>query len=95
MRHLKKFNEDIFSDDEKLHSTHLDDESIEKFEVDKDRIKELIEDSFCEPELSGLLESYTNSVSGQLDLNGEISSKYQSNTDFGNYTYEIKIKRIG
>ncbi len=88
MKNLKKFNENFENDEE---MTGFSSDEISDME---NRIYELVQDSFQEPELSQLLENYTTNVSGQLKLTGEIEAKYQSTPEFGEYTFEIIINRI-
>jgi hypothetical protein len=85
MKHLKKFNENIDSDFD-LASSHLDDESIEYFKSEKQKIKNILEDVLHD--ISGELDEFTTGVSGEINISDTLHSS------FGEYEYEIKIKRI-
>lgn len=85
MKYLKKFNENIDNDFE-LASSHLDDESIEYHKSEKQKIKNILENVL--DDISSELDEFTTAVSGEININDTLYSS------FGDYEYEIKIKRI-
>lgn len=92
-RSTRKYTDDEIIDDEildndELMKTHLDDESFEYYKEIKSNINSNIKRS-----LFGMiydLENYTQNAEGSIELKGDIESKNQ-----GDYTYEIKITRVG
>ena len=98
MKHLKRFNENEQSmslsgqrkykntNDFEMASSHLDDESIQYHKAEKQKIKNILEGVL--DDISAELEEFTNSVSGETNINDTLYSS------FGDYEYEIKIKRI-
>jgi hypothetical protein len=85
LNHLKKFNENI-DDDFDMASSHLDSDSIEYHKNEKRKIKNILEGVL--DDISSDLEEFTNAVSGEININDTLYSS------FGDYEYQIKIKRI-
>jgi hypothetical protein len=85
LNHLKRFNENI-DDDFDMASSHLDDDSIEYHKNEKQKIKNLLEGVL--DDISAELEEFTTAVSGEININDTLYSS------FGDYEYQIKIKRI-
>jgi len=78
-------NENI-DDEFDMASSHLDDESIQYHKAEKQKIKNILEGVL--DDISADLEEFTNAVSGEININDTLYSS------FGDYEYEIKIKRI-
>lgn len=80
----KKFEnvEDEFD----MASSHLDDESIEYYKNEKEKIKRVME-QFLD-DISSELDDFTTAVSGDFRINDTLD------TFGGKYEYEINIKRI-
>lgn len=71
---------------EKKASSHLDDESIEYYKNEKEKIKRVME-QFLD-DISSELDDFTTAVSGDFRINDTLD------TFGGKYEYEINIKRI-
>lgn len=82
---LEETNENI-DDDFDMTSSHLDDESIGYYKNEKQKIKKILENVL--DDISGELDEFTTAVSGEININDTLYSS------FGDYEYQIKIKRI-